>query len=98
MIQDPSSDRAVHAGSSSAGAPIAAFERARGMGMRTVALTGEGGGKLAGLSDHLFAVPSRSTPMIQQVHLCLYHYLCQAIECGLAAQVAGRREAGPAGA
>lgn len=77
---------------------VAAFERARGMGMRTVALTGEGGGKLAGLSDHLFAVPSRSTPMIQQVHLCLYHYLCQAIECGLAAQVAGRREAGPAGA
>ena len=28
MIQDPSSDRAVHAGPSSAGAPIAAFERA----------------------------------------------------------------------
>jgi D-sedoheptulose 7-phosphate isomerase len=45
-----------------------------------VALTGEGGGRLSLLSDYLFAVPCRSTPLIQQAHLCLYHYLCQAIE------------------
>jgi D-sedoheptulose 7-phosphate isomerase len=74
---------------------VAAFEQAPCMDMHTVALTGEGGGKLAGLSDHLFAVPSRSTPLIQQVHLCLYHYLCQAIECELAASVVERREADP---
>ena len=77
---------------------VAAFQQARRMGMYTVALTGEGGGDLAALSDHLFAVPSRSTPLIQQAHLCLYHYLCQAIECGLAAPAVERREAGPAGA
>ncbi|PWU03841.1 MAG: phosphoheptose isomerase [Terriglobia bacterium] len=59
---------------------IQAFAKARSMGMRTVALTGEGGGDLAALSDHLFAVPSRNTPAIQQAHLCLYHYLCQSIE------------------
>ena len=59
---------------------VAAFQQARRMGMYTVALTGEGGGDLAALSDHLFAVPSRSTPLIQQAHLCLYHYLCQVIE------------------
>jgi D-sedoheptulose 7-phosphate isomerase len=46
----------------------------------TVALTGEGGGRLAAVSDHLLAVPSRNTPLIQQLHICLYHYLCMAIE------------------
>ncbi|MBF0393025.1 MAG: SIS domain-containing protein, partial [Alphaproteobacteria bacterium] len=63
---------------------VAAFEKARDLGMATIALTGEGGGKLAALSDHLLAVPSRSTPLIQQVHLCLYHYLCERIERRLA--------------
>jgi len=64
---------------------VAAFEQARRMGMRTIALTGEGGGKLAPLSDFLLAVPSRRTPLIQQVHLCLYHYLCEHVERRLAA-------------
>jgi D-sedoheptulose 7-phosphate isomerase len=70
---------------------IAAFEQARALGMKTIALTGEGGGQLAALSDYLFAVPSRSTPLIQQTHLCLYHYLCQSIEAELAGT--GDREA-----
>ena len=61
-----------------------AFERARSMGMKTIAFTGEGGGRLATLSDYLFAVPSRSTPLIQQAHICLYHYFCRAIERELA--------------
>ena len=63
---------------------VAAFERARRMQMRTIALTGAGGGALAPLADYLFAVPSRSTPLIQQVHLCLYHYLCEHVERRLA--------------
>lgn len=59
---------------------VAAFVMARSMNMITVALTGEVLGPLARLSDHLFAVPSRHTPLIQQAHLCLYHYLCMKIE------------------
>jgi D-sedoheptulose 7-phosphate isomerase len=59
---------------------VCAFERARQMGMTTIALTGEGGGHLAALADHLLAAPSRHTPLIQQVHLCLYHYFCREIE------------------
>ncbi len=70
---------------------IAAFEQARALDMKTIALTGEGGGRLAALSDHLFAVPSRSTPLVQQAHLCLYHYLCQSIEANLAGT--GQQEA-----
>ena len=59
---------------------VAAFETARALGMQTIAFTGEGGGRLAELADVLIDVPSRSTPMIQQVHACLYHYLCQEAE------------------
>ena len=62
-----------------------AFAQARSLGMSTIGLTGAGGGKLAPLSDYLFAVPSRSTPLIQQVHICLYHYLCGEIEARMAA-------------
>lgn len=63
---------------------IAAFEEARRIGMTTIALTGEGGGKLAPLSDLLLAVPTRHTPLIQQVHICLYHFLCEQVEARLA--------------
>lgn len=63
---------------------IAAFEQARAMGMVTLAMTGEGGGKLAALSDVLLDVPSRHTPLIQQGHICLYHYLCEQVEARLA--------------
>lgn len=63
---------------------VAAFEKAREHGMATVALTGEGGGKMAAVADHLLAVPSSSTPLIQQVHICLYHHLCAEIERALA--------------
>ena len=59
---------------------VQAFQQAHCRAMKTIALTGDGGGKLAPHADYLFAVPSRSTPLIQQAHLCLYHYLCQAIE------------------
>jgi D-sedoheptulose 7-phosphate isomerase len=62
---------------------VMAFERARANGMTTVGLTGQGGGELAVLSDILIAVPSRDTPMIQQAHLCLYHFICEQVEANL---------------
>jgi D-sedoheptulose 7-phosphate isomerase len=64
---------------------IEAFKVAHDLGMRTIALTGEGGGKLAEVTDILIDVPSKSTPMIQQVHICLYHYICENVEARLAA-------------
>lgn len=59
---------------------VAALETARGLGLATIGFTGEGGGRMAPLCDHLIAVPSRFTPAIQQVHLCLYHHFCAAVE------------------
>lgn len=64
---------------------VAAFTAARAMGMTTVAMTGEGGGRLRALSDLLIDVPSRHTPLIQQAHICLYHYICEHVEIRLAA-------------
>lgn len=59
---------------------LKAFEAGRALGMKTIAMTGEGGGKLAEVTDVLIDVPSRHTPDIQQVHLCLYHYICEMVE------------------
>ncbi len=66
--------------SGNSGNVVAAFEKARGLGMTGIALTGQGGGKLASLADILIDVPSRHTPDIQQVHICLYHFLCERVE------------------
>lgn len=63
---------------------VKALEAARARGMATIGLTGEGGGRMAPLCDHLFAVPSASTPAVQQVHLCLYHCFCAGVEAAFA--------------
>jgi D-sedoheptulose 7-phosphate isomerase len=64
---------------------IDAFLAARKLGLTTIALTGEGGGKLSPLSDILLDVPSRSTPLIQQAHVCLYHFICEKVEANCTA-------------
>ena len=62
---------------------LEAFQTAKHAGIATIALTGEGGGRLAPLTDLLLDVPSTSTPFIQQAHICLYHYICEHVELRL---------------
>jgi D-sedoheptulose 7-phosphate isomerase len=59
---------------------IAAFQQARTMGITTVGLTGETGGKMKPHSDFLIAVPSTDTPRIQESHILLGHIICQLVE------------------
>lgn len=59
---------------------IKAFEVAREKGIVTVGFTGETGGKMKGLSDHLLNVPSLNTPRIQESHIMLGHIICQLVE------------------
>jgi D-sedoheptulose 7-phosphate isomerase len=59
---------------------IAAFETARSHGLATVAFTGAGGGRIATLADHHFAVASRDTARIQEAHILAGHMLCDWIE------------------
>ena len=55
-------------------------EAARAGGLITVGWTGGTGGKLAGLVDHCFTVPSTVTARIQESHITLGHVLCELIE------------------
>lgn len=59
---------------------IKALEKARQLGLTTIAMTGKGGGKLSFCSDFLFKVPSVITPRIQEVHLLLLHIMAEEIE------------------
>ncbi|HWE84011.1 MAG TPA: D-sedoheptulose 7-phosphate isomerase [Terracidiphilus sp.] len=59
---------------------VTAMETARARGLVTVALTGEGGGRMAQFADHLLAVPSRDTARIQEMHILAGHLLCDWVE------------------
>ena len=59
---------------------VAALEAARSRGLATVAFTGAGGGRMAKLADHLFAVASQETARIQEAHILAGHMLCDWIE------------------
>jgi len=59
---------------------VEALKTARTKGLLTVGLTGEGGGEVAPLADHLLDVPSRSTPRIQEAHLFILHLLAEELE------------------
>jgi D-sedoheptulose 7-phosphate isomerase len=67
---------------------LAALRKAKAMGLKTAAFGGKGGGDMAGLADHLLAVPSTTAARIQEMHITLGQMLCGAIEIelGLAGQ------------
>lgn len=50
------------------------------LGIKVIALTGQGGGKLAALADILLDVPSSVTYQVQELHQPVYHALCLALE------------------
>ncbi len=53
---------------------------AKEMNIKTIGLTGGNGGKLAGLVDYAFVVPTNKTPRIQETHITFGHVLCELIE------------------
>lgn len=59
---------------------VRAFEVAKEMGMKTIALTGNEGGALIKVADHALIVPSSSTPRIQEAHILIGHLLCELVE------------------
>ena len=50
------------------------------LGVKTVGLTGRGGGKLADLCDISICVPSATTARIQEMHIMLGHIFCAGLE------------------
>ena len=59
---------------------IKAMEQAQQLGMITVGLTGETGGKMKTVSNYLNNVPSTDTPRIQETHIMVGHIICQMVE------------------
>lgn len=62
---------------------IKALEEARALGMVTVGMTGETGGKMKDLCDYLINIPSQDTPRIQECHMLLGHTICELVETKL---------------
>jgi D-sedoheptulose 7-phosphate isomerase len=59
---------------------LKAVEMAKQMGLITVGFTGKDGGKLAGMVDYPFIIPSSNTARIQEAHITLGHLLCELVE------------------
>lgn len=59
---------------------LRALEAARSRGIVTVGFTGNRGGPIVELCDHLLAVPVADTPKVQEGHLVLGHILCGLVE------------------
>ncbi|MFT3994034.1 MAG: D-sedoheptulose 7-phosphate isomerase [Dysgonomonas sp.] len=62
---------------------VKAFEKAKEMDIYTIAMTGEGGGKMKELADLSICVPSNDTPRIQESHIMIGHIICEIIESTL---------------
>ena len=56
------------------------IKQAKKMGLKTITLTGCGGGQLAALSDISLIVASTETARIQESHLCVAHTICELVE------------------
>jgi len=59
---------------------IKAFETAKKKEMITIGFTGESGGKIKSLCDHMINIPSTDTPRIQESHIMVGHIVCQLVE------------------
>ncbi|MDR2143795.1 MAG: SIS domain-containing protein [Treponema sp.] len=53
---------------------------AKAAGMKVIALTGGGGGRLARIADAAIIVPGTETYRIQELHMPVYHCLCLVLE------------------
>lgn len=72
--------------SGNSGNLIAAFAKARELGLVTIGFAGGDGGRMksGGLIDHCLVVPSGSIHRIQECHVCAYHILWDLVHTLLA--------------
>ena len=59
---------------------IEAITAAREKGVTVLGFTGQSGGKMATLCDHIIKIPSTDVAKIQESHMCLLHIICELIE------------------
>ncbi|MDQ2681881.1 MAG: SIS domain-containing protein [Candidatus Eremiobacteraeota bacterium] len=59
---------------------VLAFEEAKRRGATTIAITGNGGGRVAEIADLSFIGPTGYSAIVQEVHLTIGHIICDLIE------------------
>ncbi|MCR4872314.1 MAG: D-sedoheptulose 7-phosphate isomerase [Bacteroidales bacterium] len=60
-----------------------AFEAAKEMGVKIIAMTGETGGAMKDYADILLNAPSKDTPRIQESHIMIGHIICELVETAM---------------
>lgn len=59
---------------------VLALEKANALGLKTIALVGKTGGKMAEIAHTTVLVPSMETPRIQEAQEWIYHTWCEIID------------------
>ena len=59
---------------------LSGLQKAKRMGLSTVALTGGRGGKIKDVAGICLTVPVQETPRIQEVHITILHVICELVE------------------
>lgn len=73
----------IHSTSGNSPNVLLAAEAARAVGIPVLALAARDGGKLRALATHTIVVPTDRTDRAQEIHLCIQHAICDAIEATL---------------
>ena len=70
----------IHSTSGSSPNVLRAAEAARAKRVKVLSFAARDGGSLTGLSDHIVIVPTDRTDRAQEIHLCIEHAICEAVE------------------
>lgn len=70
----------IHSTSGNSPNVLRAAEAAKAKGIPVLALTKRDGGALRLVADHTIVVPTDRTDRAQEIHLCIQHAICDAIE------------------
>lgn len=72
---------------------LEAIRTAKERGLTVIGFTGETGGKMAAMCDHIIKIPSRDVAKIQESHMCILHVICELIERAMFPEEASRVQA-----
>ena len=65
---------------------INAIKQASLQGVSTVGFTGNRNGEIVSLADYSFKVPSANTQRIQEVHLLIWHIICELVDDAISSE------------
>lgn len=70
----------IHSTSGNSPNVLRAAEAARAKGVPVLAFSARDGGRLRELADHNVIIPTNRTDRAQELHLCIEHLICDAVE------------------